>query len=52
MKYQARAMLKVGHGGFRYLIARWFGMYMGIDVAAGPEGWAWYIVMGSNWLGK
>ena len=41
-----------GGGGFRYLIARWFGMYMGIDVAVGPEGWAWYIVMGSNWLGK
>lgn len=41
-----------GGGGFRYLIARWFNMYMGIDVAVGPEGWAWYIIMGSRWLGK
>jgi len=40
-----------GGGGFRYLLARWFGMYMGIDTAVGPEGWAWYIVMGSRWLG-
>lgn len=41
-----------GGGGFRYLLARWFNMYMGIDAAVGPDSWAWYIVMGSYWLGK
>ena len=36
--------------GFRYLIARKFKLRMGIDVARGPEKWAYYIVFGSNWL--
>ena len=37
-------------GGFRYLIARLLGLQMGIDVARGPENWAFYIVFGSAWL--
>ena len=37
-------------GGFRYLIARALGLKMGIDVARGPEDWAFYIVFGSAWL--
>ncbi len=37
-------------GGFRYLIARLFGLKMGIDVARGPEDWAIYVVFGSAWL--
>ncbi|WCT09985.1 BamA/TamA family outer membrane protein [Mucilaginibacter jinjuensis] len=36
--------------GFRYLIARKFGLRMGADVARGPEKWAYYIVFGSSWL--
>jgi hypothetical protein len=36
--------------GFRYVIARKFKLRMGIDVAKGPEQWAYYIVFGSNWL--
>ena len=35
--------------GFRYLIARRYGMTMGIDVARGPEDTAWYIQAGSSW---
>lgn len=35
--------------GFRYLMARKFGLRMGIDVARGPEKWAYYIVFGSSW---
>ena len=35
--------------GFRYLIARRFGMRAGIDVAWGPEVTAFYIQMGSAW---
>lgn len=35
--------------GFRYFIARKFGLRMGIDIAKGPDTWAYYIVFGSNW---
>lgn len=35
--------------GFRYLIARRLGIYVGVDVAHGPEGGAWYIQVGSAW---
>jgi len=36
--------------GFRYLIARKFGLRMGADVARGPEKFAYYIVFGSSWF--
>ena len=36
--------------GFRYLIARLFGLKMGMDVARGPEQWAVYVVVGSAWM--
>ena len=36
-------------GGFRYLIARIFGIRAGIDIARGPDNFAWYIVFGHNW---
>jgi len=36
--------------GFRYLMARKFGLRMGIDIAHSPGTWAYYIVFGSNWL--
>ncbi|MBP1222032.1 BamA/TamA family outer membrane protein [Flavobacterium sp. 1355] len=36
--------------GFRYLLARKFKLRMGVDVAKGPEDWAYYIVFGSNWM--
>ena len=35
--------------GFRYLVARRFGMRAGIDVAWGPEDTAFYIQVGSAW---
>lgn len=37
-------------GGFRYLIARLFGLKMGMDIARGPEDWAVYVVFGTSWL--
>ena len=44
------AKLVVTYGsGFRYFIARKFGLRMGVDVAKGPDTWAYYIVFGSNW---
>ncbi len=36
-------------GGFRYLVARVFGLRMGLDVARGPEQWAVYVVFGNAW---
>lgn len=36
-------------GGFRYLLARAFGLRMGLDVARGPEEWAFYVVFGNMW---
>lgn len=36
--------------GFRYLLARKFKLRMGVDVAKGPEEWAYYVVFGSNWM--
>ena len=36
--------------GFRYLLARKFKLRTGIDVAHGPDTWAYYIVFGGNWL--
>ena len=37
-------------GGFRYLLARMLGLQMGMDIARGPQDWAFYIVFGSAWL--
>ena len=39
-----------GGAGVRYLIARKFKVRMGLDLARGPEQWAYYIVFGSSWL--
>lgn len=39
-----------GGMGFRYLIAKDYGLHAGIDVAKGPEIWAWYLTIGSNWF--
>jgi len=36
--------------GLRYMLARKFKLRVGIDVAHGPETWAYYIVFGSNWF--
>jgi hypothetical protein len=36
--------------GFRYLLARKFKLRMGVDIARGPEQWAYYITFGSAWL--
>lgn len=36
--------------GFRYLLARAYGLHMGVDVALGPDDPAIYVVFGSAWL--
>lgn len=39
-----------GGMGFRYFIAKDYGLHAGVDVARGPEIWAWYLTIGSNWF--
>ena len=48
---KALADASVHSGGFggRYLLARALGLQAGIDVAKGPEQWAFYVVFGSSW---
>ena len=42
--------IKVAGGtGFRYFLAKQYGLQAGIDIARGPEIWAWNITIGSNW---
>jgi len=38
-----------GGAGGRYLIARKLKLRMGIDIARGPEEWAYYFVFGTSW---
>lgn len=38
-----------GGGGFRYLISRLFKLRMGVDIARGPDQFAYYIVFGHYW---
>jgi len=38
-------------GGFRYLVARQYGMRMGLDVGYGDDGdWSVYVTMGTGWV--
>ena len=44
------AAVGAGGLGFRYLLARKFGLHYGVDVARGPEGSAIYFQFGSAWM--
>lgn len=39
-----------GGAGFRYLLARKYGLHMGLDLAVGPDEPILYVVFGSAWL--
>ena len=39
-----------GGGGIRYFLAKEYGLHAGVDIARGPEIWAWNITVGSNWM--
>ena len=39
-----------GGVGFRYEIARKYGLHMGLDIAYGPEGPVYYVQFGSAWM--
>ncbi len=38
-----------GGGGIRYLLARRYGLRVGLDVARGPEDTVFYLAVGSSW---
>jgi hypothetical protein len=44
------ASVGAGGTGFRYLIARTYGLHMGIDVAWGPDEPVLYVVFGTQWM--
>ncbi|GEM_PF-429103 len=46
---QGKTVASIG-AGFRYLLARKFGMQMGMDFAQSTDDFAFYIVMGTSWL--
>lgn len=35
--------------GFRYFLAKSFGLRTGIDIAKGPDSWGYYLVFGHSW---
>ena len=45
-----RETLVAAGAGFRYLIARSYGMHLGVDVARGPEQTILYVVFGNAWF--
>ena len=45
-----RETVTAGSAGLRYLIAKSYGMHMGIDVARGPDQTIWYVVFGNGWF--
>ena len=50
MKFERRQSVVAGGVGFRYEIAREYGIHAGLDVAFGPENTAIYIQVGSAWM--
>jgi hypothetical protein len=49
-KFQSQRTLVTGGTGFRYELARKFGLHMGVDVAFGPANTAVYVQFGSGWF--
>jgi hypothetical protein len=48
-RFNSTQSLVTGGTGFRYEIARQYGIHMGVDVAFGPDNTAVYVQVGSAW---
>jgi hypothetical protein len=48
-RFQATQAIATGGFGFRYEVARKYGIQMGLDVAFGPDNAAVYVQVGSAW---
>jgi outer membrane translocation and assembly module TamA len=46
---EGKSVASIGTG-FRYLLARKFGMQMGMDFAQSTDDFAFYFVIGTSWL--
>jgi hypothetical protein len=42
--------VSAGGAGLRYLVARTYGLHLGMDVAWGPDEPVIYVIFGSQWL--
>jgi hypothetical protein len=49
-RIQDKETIVTGGGGFRYELARRYGLHMGVDVAWGPDETALYIQFGNAWF--
>ena len=50
MDFESSRDIATGGGGFRYEIARRFGLHMGVDIAWGPDEPALYVQFGNAWF--
>ena len=48
-RFKNTVTVPTGGVGFRYEIARRYGIHMGLDVAFGPDNYAVYVQVGSAW---
>ena len=48
--FERTTTVTTGGGGFRYELARRYKLHMGIDLAFGPDGPAFYVQFGSAWF--
>jgi len=48
-RFKAVTTVPTGGVGFRYEIARKYGIHMGLDLAFGPDNTAVYVQVGSAW---
>jgi len=49
-RFDAQQNVVTGGGGFRYELARRFGLHMGLDLAFGPIEPTLYFIFGNAWL--
>ena len=48
-RFDNTASVVTGGAGFRYELARKYGLHIGVDVATGPDNTAFYVQFGSAW---
>jgi hemolysin activation/secretion protein len=48
--YESSQSIGTGGTGFRYELARKYGLHAGLDLAFGPDNTAVYIQVGSAWM--
>ncbi len=49
-RFDRQRTVSAGGTGFRYELARKYNLHVGVDVAFGPDGTAFYLQFGSAWM--